>query len=200
MSVDWSSRYETGATPWEKGEPHPELPFLLSTHRELVAGAEMILVPGCGYGHDANLISSVAEGEMQGLDLVKAAVREAERRYSGDGKSWAVGDLFEWEGSYDLVFEHTCFCAIPVERRREYAEAMARLIPAGGHLLGVFFLNPDHEGEEGPPFGVSTDELGEFFCGEFELVWSKEPTKTYGGREGEGRELSMLWRRGGKVC
>ncbi len=195
MSVDWSERYRTGETPWEKGEPHPELSFLLSGHRGLMTEARSVLVPGCGFGHDAHLISSVTRGEVLGLDLAEEAIDEAGSRYSGEGLAWTTGDLFQWEGTYDLVFEHTCFCAIPVARRPDYVSTMARLIPAGGHLLGIFFLNPDHEGEEGPPFGVTLDELKGFFGGTFEMIWSQPPSKTFEGRKGDGRELSILWRR-----
>lgn len=195
MSIDWSARYQSGETPWEKGEPHPELPFLLSEFRGLFEEAGSVFVPGCGIGHDASLINTIHQGEVLGLDLAQEAIARASSKYSADGLSWAVGDLFEWQGSYDLVFEHTCFCAIPPGLRRDYVSKMAELVPAGGHLLGIFFLNPDHEGEEGPPFGVTVDELAEFFGSDFELTWSKPPTKTYEARQGEGRELSMLWRR-----
>ena len=195
MSVDWSARYQLGETPWEKGEPHPELPILMSAHREVIAGAERILVPGCGFGHDARLLNSATKGDVLGLDLAEEPIAAARERDPAPGLTWQMGDLFEWEGCYDLVFEHTCFCAIPVEHRADYATTMSRLIPTGGHLLGIFFLNPDHEGEEGPPFGVTLDELKGFFGDHFELLWSQQPTKTYEGREGEGRELSILWRR-----
>jgi len=195
MSFDWSTRYQTGKTPWEKGEPHPELSFLLSEHRGLIEEASSIFVPGCGFGHDAHLIKTIGKGGVLGLDLAQEAIDQAEARYSEQGLSWVLGDLFEWQGTYELVFEHTCFCAIPEKRRADYVAKMAQLIPAGGHLLGIFFLNPDHEGEEGPPFGVSTVELDEFFGGDFEMVWSKRPSKTFKERQGEGRELSMLWRR-----
>ena len=195
MPVDWRERYQTGETPWEKGKPHPELPFLLSEHRGLVVEAENILVPGWGFGHDANVISSIAKGQVFGSDVADEAIGQAKERYSGEQRSWVVGDLFESEGNYDLVFEHTFFCAIPVERRSDYVATMARLIPQGGHLLALFFLNPDHKGEEGPPFGVTVDELKGFFEGAFEMIWSQPPSKTFEAREGDGRELSILWRR-----
>ncbi len=195
MSVDWSARYQSGQTDWDKGEAHPELPFLLSTHHDLVGNAERILVPGCGMGHDASLIHSVAETEVLGLDLAAEPIAWAKKHYPAEKLAWTEGDLFQWPGSYDLVFEHTCFCAIPVERRADYVAAMARLIPEGGHLLGIFFLNPDHEGEEGPPFKVSLEELRGFFGESFELVWSDGVTRTFSGREGEGRERSILWRK-----
>ena len=195
MSLDWSARYQLGETPWEKGEPHPELPFLLSEFHDLITEARSIFVPGCGIGHDADLIHSQCKGEVLGLDLAKEAIDQAQAKYSGEKLSFVVGDLFEWKRSYDLVFEHTCFCAIPIERRSDYVSQMTELITTGGHLLGIFFLNPDHEGEEGPPFGVTVDELKDFFGDEFELVWSNPVSKTFKERLGEGRERSMLWRR-----
>lgn len=195
MSVDWNLRYQSGETPWEKGEPHPELPFLLSAHQGIFASAERVLVPGCGVGHDAALVRAVNKGEVVGLDIADEAIERATSRYADLEISWEAGDLFTKEGAFDLVFEHTCFCAIPVERRSDYVKAMGRLIPAGGYLAGIFFLNPDHEGEEGPPFGVTLEELTDFFGGEFYLEWSQPPQKTFKSREGEGRELCMIWRR-----
>jgi len=141
------------------------------------------------------MIRSIARTKVLGLDVAEEAIDKAKQLYNSRGMAWAVGDLFDWPGSYDLVFEHTCFCAIPVERRIDYVAAMARLIPAGGHLLGIFFLNPDHEGEEGPPFGVEFAELERFFAADFQLIWSMEPEKTFVGREGAGREVSLLFRR-----
>jgi len=195
MSVDWNLRYQTGETPWEKGEPHPELPFLLSAHQGIFASAESVFVPGCGVGHDVALIRAVNQGEVLGLDIADEAIDRATARYSDLDISWQAGDLFTWQGVYDLVFEHTCFCAIPVARRPDYVEAMARLIPSGGHFAGIFFLNPDHEGEEGPPFGVGPEELERYFSSDFVLQWSRAPQKTFKSREGEGRELCMIWRR-----
>lgn len=195
MSVDWNERYQLGDTPWDKGKHHPGLPFLLSGHQELLENARNILVPGCGFGHDAHLIGDVTDGRVLGLDIAIEPIRQAAERSEREMTTWAVGDLFQWEGAYDLVFEHTCFCAIPIDRRQDYVTAMASLIPEGGHLLGIFFLNPDHEGEKGPPFGVSVEELDGFFGSEFELLWSGPPVKTFDSRGGKGRELCMLWRR-----
>lgn len=197
MSVDWGERYRLGDTPWEKGEAHPGLSFLLDEHRALVEHSRNILVPGCGLGHDARLISKRARGAVTGLDLAPEAIEQAGALTKGSEPRWEVGDLFAWQGSYDLVFEHTCFCAIPLDRRPDYARSMARLIPVGGVLMGIFFLNPNHEGEEGPPFGVTSEALDQFFRDDFETEWSAPPRQTYGSRTGEGRELCLLMRRKG---
>lgn len=197
MSLDWNECYQRGETPWDKGKPHPELPFLIREHRDLIEGAGRILVPGCGMGYDAVLLKESGGGAVTGLDVAEEAVTRARRHHPESGVDWRLGDLFTWEESADLVFEHTCFCAIPVDRRPDYVEAVSRILPAGGHLLGVFFLNPDHEGEEGPPFGVTMAELEGFFGDRFEILSSRAPDRTYPGREGEGRERCLLLRRRG---
>lgn len=213
MAVDWNERYLAGDTPWDKGEPHPELSLLLSRHRSLFEGAERILVPGCGVGYDAGLIADEVSAEVVGLDIAEEAITAA--RVRRPELTWLREDLFTYETEVDVVFEHTCFCAIPPGRRGEYVEAVARFLPAGGVLVGVFYLDPWRgevsggaaEGEVvevmmpgrmGPPYGVGLGELDEFFSEKFELVWSEEPSLTYAGREGEGRERSMVWRRRGE--
>lgn len=197
--MDWGRCYRQGDTPWEKGRPHPELPFLLERYRELFAESDRLLIPGCGFGHDAALIAGAAGGEIEGLDIAKEAVTEAKEKYPLENISWRCGDLFEWslgrQGAYDMVWEHTCFSAIPPERRLNYAVAMTSLIRQDGYLLGVFFPNPDHPRGDGPPFHVSVSELHQLFDKDFSLEWSAEPSKTYESRQGEGRELSMLWQR-----
>ncbi len=194
--VDWNLRYQERDTPWERGRPHPEFEGLFARFVDLVKGAERILVPGCGFGHDAVLLSEFfGEGVIEGLDLAETAICRAEELYGSDRVHWRLGDLFEWSGEYDLVLEHTCFCAISPERRSEYAQKMSELIVEGGYLMGIFFLDPDLEGQEGPPHGVELSELKVFFNREFELVWSGQPEKTFRSRLGDGRELGMLWRR-----
>jgi SAM-dependent methyltransferase len=195
MSIDWNERYKTGDTPWEKGEHHPGLPFLLATHLEVVENVTRVLVPGCGFGYDVDLIGELTSSEIVGLDIAEEAIRKARERSLRDKTTWVVGDLFDWKGDYDLVFEHTCLCAIPIDRRQDYVSAMASLIQSGGYLLGIFFLNPNHEGEEGPPFGVTIEELSDLFGTDFELVWFEPPVKTFSSRKGEGKELGMLWRK-----
>lgn len=197
MSVDWNACYHEGETPWDKGEPHPALPFLLEEHRDLLERAGSLLVPGCGTGHDARFLAEAVSGPVTGLDVAEEAIRRAREKDRKERVRWELGDFFTWEQPVELIFEHTCFCAIPVDRRPDYVAAAARLLPPAGHLLGVFFLNPDHEGEEGPPFGVGRDALFSSFEEFFEVRWSQAPARTYPGREGEGRELCVLLERRG---
>lgn len=193
MSFNWSAKYQAGETPWEKGAAHPELSFLLSKHVDLFKNARRILVPGCGFGHDAYAISEVAEGDVVGLDIAPEAIQGASSLHPQSSVEWRLGDFFAEDESFDLIFEHTCFCAIPLECRLDYRRTVSRLIPSGGYLVGIFFPNPDHEADQGPPFGIEMAELRRFFEEDFELQWSREPQQTFEGREGVGRELAMVW-------
>ena len=63
-------------------------------------------------------------------------------------------------GGFDWVWEHTCFCAISPSLRQAYARAVASALRPGGEFLAVFYLDPGYSSpDEGPPFGVSKEEL-----------------------------------------
>ena len=184
---DWEERYKTGDMPWEKGAPHPELVEFLK--RSPMRGR--VLVPGCGYGNDVRAIAAGAD-EVVGLDIAPSAVEGANNHGVIGGERYVVGDLFalppRMHGFFDWVFEHTCFCAIPVARRNDYVEAVAGALAPGGRLFAVFYVNPDMEpGEQGPPFGTLPGELDEYFGDAFRMLAEWTPGSTHPGRDGRER-------------
>ncbi len=189
MQTDWEAAYHAGETPWEKGHAHPALLRFLAEAGEL--GGE-ILVPGCGFGHDVRALST-PRNRVLGLDLAPFAISQAETFPRAGDETYLLADLFalpnEFNARFDFVFEHTCFCAIDPLQRSHYVETVARLLKPNGHLLAIFFLNPDHD-EPGPPFGVTRQELATLF--EPHFVFEKEwvPQSTHRGRE--GRELMSV--------
>lgn len=196
--TDWQHHYESGETPWNRGGPSPALVRWLESHR--VSGR--VLVPGCGHGHDVAALAAGGAEEVTGLDIAPGGVAAARERTAGLTNVRIVeGDLFSWcaeegRGRFDWVFEHTCFCAIPRERRDDYVSAVAAALRPGGHLLAVFYLRPWDEGEDqdqGPPFRSEVPELDERFGAAFELLESAVPEVAYPGRE--GKELLRLLRR-----
>ncbi len=75
-------------------------------------------------------------------------------------------------------------------------EAVAAALKPGGHLLGVFFLNPwdeDEDQTQGPPFGTGMEELTKMLETRFELVRGWVPDVAYPGRE--GKEWCGLFRK-----
>ena len=184
MPSDWEERYRTRDTPWDKGAPHPALIDYIKSNP--VHGR--VLVPGCGLGHDVRALAATAD-EVVGLDIAPSAIKDAKACPSVGGERYLLGDFFDLprslRGSFDVVFEHTCFCAIDPARRPDYVEAVTTALLPGGHLLAVFYLDPGLDpGETGPPFGVTRPELDALFSSRFAIVEEWTPQMTYPGREG----------------
>lgn len=192
--TDWENCYQQGETPWDKSAAAPELPFLVAAG--LLRGR--VLVPGCGRGHDARAIASGGGADVVGVDLAPSAVREAQALGTATGLRFEEGNLFslpqEWLGTFDWVWEHTCFCAIDPTERQRYVTAVHAVLRPEGRLLGTFFMNPSMDpGEQGPPFGTTEAELDRLFGAHFTLESQWAPRASFPGRE--GRELMRQLRR-----
>ena len=176
--------------PWEKGAPSPGLVDFLTGGP--VRGR--VLVPGCGLGHDVRALAATAD-EVVGLDIAQSAIEHARTSPKAGRERYLLGDFLnmppELRGTFDWVWEHTCFCAIDPAMRPAYVEAAADALRAGGHLLAIFYLDPGHDHpDDGPPFGVNLAELDRLFGGRFTLLREWMPKRAYPGRE--GREWMRL--------
>ena len=183
MSTDWEARYRSGDMPWEKGAPSPGLVEFLKNNPPL---AGKILVPGCGWGHDVRTISNT-QNEVTGIDIAPSAIAGAEKFPRTGHEKFFLWDLFalppEVRGTFDWMWEHTCFCAIDPPMRAAYVQSVASALKPGGHLLAIFYMQPHNDGD-GPPFGSTKAELDALFGGSFELVHEWLPGANYPGREG----------------
>lgn len=157
----------------------------------------MVLVPGCGAGHDVRALAADPAAEVVGLDLAPSAKSRAESFPKVGKESYITGDFLAGTaiaaGSFDAVFEHTCFCAIPPASRSDYVRAVSEALRPGGLFLAVFYRNPSHGGAGEPPFGCSMDEVDGFFGGNFVLLEERRNIPTFEGRE--DREVLRLMRR-----
>lgn len=191
---DWNQDYLEGHTPWDKGSPSPALLEVIASG-ELPAGSE-VLVPGCGYGHD---VSALADSgcTVTGLDVSESAVAGAKLANAIEGASYRVGDFFDPQLAskkrYDVIWEHTCFCAITPDERDDYVEAAYRLLQPRGLLIGVFFAFAEEPDVDGPPFKTNIENIHSHFGKRFALEWERRPKKYFPTREGE--EWLMSWRR-----
>ena len=187
MPTDWEDQYRKRETPWDKGAPSPGLMDFLVL--EPIRGR--VLVPGCGAGHDVRALAATAV-EVVGLDIAPSAIVAAERVPRVGGERYERGDLFDLaphlRGSFDAVWEHTCFCAIDPAQRPAYVEAVAAALKPRGTLLAIFYLDPGNASpDEGPPFEVSIAELDRLFLPRFELIREWLPARAYADREGRER-------------
>ncbi len=190
--TDWEARYQSGDTPWNKGEPSPGLVDFLAAHPDLPRGR--VAVPGCGLGHDV-VTWARAGFDAWGFDLAPSAVRLAQQQIAAlappVNAGFAQADFLQDTppAPFAWLFEHTLFCAIDPSRRDDYVRAVHRWLAPGGQFLAVHYMIRDHEG---PPFGCHQAELIERFSPHFELIRGWVP-RSYPNRV--GIELMLWWRR-----
>jgi SAM-dependent methyltransferase len=185
----WDRRYLENDTPWDKGSSHPNIPVILQIASPLIAANQVcrLLVPGCGRGHDARELARHFQ-EVLAVDLSKEALQEARQHPENpENLRFVLADFLhppeEWCGKTDVIFEHTCFCAIDPADRPAYAAACRQILRPGGLLAGLFFTRLPRD--VGPPFGSPADELRETFAEGFALLHQAPVTQTFPGREGE---------------
>jgi SAM-dependent methyltransferase len=186
----WDGRWASGNTPWDMGEPSP--PLVAAVEAGMLTPPGRVLVPGVGAGHDARFLAGRGF-DVTGIDLSNTAIGRARALAAEDDLDLTleIADLLalppSFHGSFDAVFEHTCFCAIDPILRGDYVNAVADVLRPGGTLLGVFFVFTT---EEGPPFGASEEELRERFGPRFEIDVARWAENSAERRQG----IEMLFR------
>lgn len=161
----WNELYLKGDTRWDKGAPSP--PIVRMLREGVVPMGCHLAVVGAGFGYEA--IEAARQGyRVTAIDYASEAVKRiaANARTAGVQLEVREEDVFAMKGPFDAVLEHTCFCAIDVERRAEYVAAVARALAPGGTLLGVFYA---HGKQGGPPFDVGEAEIRAMFEPRFRI-------------------------------
>ncbi len=170
QSTDWNQRYSGGNVPgWDLGRPSPVVLRLLPSVHHPPA---RVLIPGCGLGHDARALDRRGY-RVVGMEIAPLA---AERARATNGVDVRVMDFLAADfseqglGVFDMLCEHTLFCAIEPDQRDLYVAAAARALRPGGKLFGAF-LDFDNAAlkRPGPPYGTSASELLHRFSGSFEV-------------------------------
>lgn len=200
-SLYWSSRYQNGDNGWDLGKESAVLSSLIHHPDFPVADSIAkisLLVPGCGYGHDA-LWYARNGYHVTAVDFAPEAI---------DYVSWQAQqqhlpvtplerDIFtlHWDlaGTFDAVVEYTCYCAIDPRRREEYVSVLASVVKPHGIVAGLFFPVDDVV-RVAPPFTVFPDDVvRQFEDAGFVLCSSDIPEQSHPARA--GRELLMVFRK-----
>ncbi len=202
---DWQKCYEQGETPWDLGAPTAPLLNLLRAgfldRLELPSPAQ-VAVPGCGRGHDLEPLAK-AGLTVTGLDLSQGAVQAARDQLSGQEGIQVLcrdvlGLLPEFSSSFHLVYDYTCFCALPPHLRASYAQVLSGILQADGWYLSLAFptqqevvdrLGPD---PNQPPFLMQEADLQAAFAQDFLLV---DSFAAEGSPEERGAERWFLYRK-----
>lgn len=189
--TDWENCYRIGDTHWDKGEPSPGLVDWLDAHPDEPRGS--VAVPGCGFGHDVRAWAR-AGFTATGFDIAPSAIAGGnERSRSSDlPVRFKLGDFLADtpDETFDWVFEHTFFCALPPARRDDHVQSVIRHLRPDGQFLAVHYFLP--KDEDGPPFGTDRDEIIDRFSPHFDLVQDWVP-RSYPNRT--NLERMFWWRR-----
>lgn len=168
----WTERYREGNPGWELGGENPVLQDVMP---QLKLSKSRILVLGSGAGHDAAYLARLGHN-VTGVDFSEEAIQRARAAYGTlDNLEFVQKDIFAlpeaWTNRFDLVFEHTCYCAISPDRRNELVNVWRRVLHSHGHLLGIFFVT---EMRHGPPFGGTEWEVRQRLRKYFDfLFWTR---------------------------
>lgn len=152
----WTGIYVNEQPGWETGVPAPALALRIDSLR---LPKSRVLVLGCGSGEDAALFARLGH-VVTALDFSPEAITRAKAKFPELNIQWIQGDAFKlrenWVESFDIVVEHTFYCAIRPERRNELVDLWRKYLIPGGFLIGVFFTM---EKRFGPPFGGTEKEI-----------------------------------------
>lgn len=180
----WTEAYTESETPgWEMNEPNAAL---VHTLPQLKLTRSRIAVLGCGSGNDA--AHWAEQGHLvTAFDFSPEAIKRAQEKYGHiKNLDFVQQDVFQLDEKYteqfDIVFEHTLYCAIQPQKRPELVKVWKKLLQPEGHLLGIFFTM---DRPTGPPFGGSEWEIDRRIENTFNpLFWTRWQT-SMGGRQGK---------------
>ena len=182
----WEHRYQEGTTRWDLGKASPPLVSLLnSSDVSLKTGRVAVL--GCGRGYDAMLFSDYGF-DVIGFDFAPLAIAEATTLAQANQNSaqFLQRDIFNlasgFPSYFDYVIEHTCFCAIDPNKRSDYVKLVRQILQPEGELIGIFFT---HSRSGGPPFGITTEAIKQYFEADFEILSLVPVTNSVPERQGE---------------
>ncbi len=193
--MDWDKRYKNNDKPWDKGAATPVLKELISNTPQFFQPQFSALIPGCGIGHDIALLEEHGLATT-GLDISQEAIRIAKQTYPKLKTTWLHEDIFNIKShpiQYDLIWEHTCYCAIPPQLRSLYVDQIHKLMKPKAYFAGVFFIDTGQPPDTGPPFSTSIEDIIKNFERKFTLSWEAKPQTSYPGRE--NREHAMIWQK-----
>lgn len=161
----WESRYVESQTGWDIGYAAPAL---MQYADQLPSKDLRILIPGAGYGHEAESLLNAGFTNITVIDLSGSALQRLQQRIPATDRLKIIeGDFFEHSGSYDRILEQTFFCALDPKLRPHYVRHSYHLLASGGKLAGLFFDFPLTE--QGPPFGGSKSEYTSLFSEHFRI-------------------------------
>lgn len=178
----WHQKWQEGRIGFHQVQINP---YLKKYWTQLaLQGEEKIFVPLCGKTRDMLWLREQGH-EVVGVELNESAcsaffeenntvpqVRQLDKFTARcvDGIELLCGDFFALEqehlGPIAAIYDRAALIALPFNMRKQYADHLSVLLPAGGKILLVTL---EFAGDAGPPFSVSAEEVVALFGERFDV-------------------------------
>ena len=98
---------------------------------------------------------------MTALDVVPSLAEEFGSALERLDGAYLVGDALRHEPSepYDLIWDHTFFCAIDLDARARWGDRVRELVAPKGRYASLVFPVGKPREDGGPPHGMSPDDV-----------------------------------------
>ena len=187
---DWERHYEEKDLRWDLDEVAPPFEHLWKERNILPCKA---IVPGCGAGHEVIFLAKKGFN-VTAVDYTYGAIKLIESAFEKNNYSGEVlrQDFFkldcEYNEKFELILEHTFFCAINPNMRQAYVETTKRILKAGGYLIGLFYETNE---DGGPPFNTHQKDIEKYFSDSF-MIESLSKTSHSAEQRREKEWLAVL--------
>lgn len=161
----WEEKWQSGVTGWDIGYPSPAIVQYLRQYPYKTAA---ILLPGCGSAYEASVLIEQGFTNITLIDIAPLATARLTRNLkSHKNVKILCEDFFQHQGQYDLIIEQTFFCALPPQKRQDYAQKCHQLLRNNGKIIGLLFNRTFDR--KGPPFGGSATEYRDLFQSKYSI-------------------------------
>jgi SAM-dependent methyltransferase len=158
--------------PWDRGEPR-DLLVEWASGRQLDGAGLGALVVGCGFGADAEYLSSLGF-DVTAFDVAPTAVRGAQERHPGSSVDYVVADLLDppraWAEAFAFVFESLTVQSLPESVRSHAIARVGAFVAPRGTLLVVASGREEADRVDGPPWPLTRAEVESFARGGLEAA------------------------------
>lgn len=167
----WNSRYHTKNTGWDIGYPAPALTHWINTLES--TKPLHIAIPGAGNAYEAEYIfTHKPQYQVHVFDIADEPLNAFSKRVPHFPKTQIhKADVLQLDAGFnsffDVILEHTFFCALEPTNRTRYFDCMLRYLKPGGILAGLWFN--DFFNAQEPPFGAQKHEYLNLIPSAFKL-------------------------------
>lgn len=174
----WDQAYQESRDGWEQNAPAKALKSIIP---QLKLNAMRVAVIGAGSAEDAAYLAELGHF-VTAIDFSAEAIQRARSKFSHLEKlKFVQCDAFHLPqsmyGQFDMIFEHTFYCAVEPSKRSALVKQWSRLLSPKGFLLGIFFVM---DKPQGPPYGGTEWELKKRLDPSFHsLYWTRWREEDY---------------------